>query len=105
MLFAIILIKENKSRKLSSQKVRKKIASIARDEFLKCFNCTKDDAVWWSFKMNDLVNKGKEKKQIWRKKYAMFITIISRLATERMIYLRLVNSKKDNEDKKKENPF
>ena len=54
--------------------------------------------------MNDLVGKGKGGKQIWiKKEYAMFIGIISRPKIKRMVYLRLVNSEKDNKNEEKNN--
>ena len=56
--------------------------------------------------MNDLVDKGKKKKQIWtKKKYAIFISIMSRPKTEKIVYLRLVNLEQNNNNKKKENLF
>ncbi len=72
-------------------------------EFLDCLNCAEEDAVWWSFRMNDLVGKSEEEKQIWTKKeYAVFTCIISRPEKERTVYLRLANSEEDNEDEEEE---
>ena len=74
------------------------------DEFLNCLNCAEENTIWWSFRMNDLVGKSEGGKQIWTKKeYAIFIGIMSRPETERMVYLRLANSEEDNEDKKEDN--
>ena len=56
--------------------------------------------------MNNLASKSKEEKQIWiNKDYTMFTDIISRLKMGKTVYLRLVNSKKNNKDKEEENPF
>ena len=100
----MVLMEENKSKKLSPQEVGKDITSMPLDEFLDCLNCAEEDAVWWSFKMNDFVGKGKGGKRIWTKKeYAVFTDIISRPETERIVYLRLANSKEDNEDEEKNN--
>ena len=59
MPFTMVLMEENKSGKLGPRKVGEGIASMSLDEFLDCLNCVEEDAVWWSFKMNDLVGKGK----------------------------------------------
>ena len=97
-------MEENKSGKLSPQEIGEGIASMPLDEFFDCLNCAEKDAVWWSFRMNDLVGKGEERKQIWTKKeYAVFTSIMSRLKTEKTVYLRLANSEEDNEDKEEEN--
>ena len=97
-------MEENKSGKLGPQKGGEGIASMPLDEFLDCLKCAEKDAVWWSFKMNDLVGKGKGEKQIWTKKeYAMFKDIMSRQETVKTVYLRLANSEEDNEDEEEEN--
>ena len=104
-LFTIVLMEENKSGKLGPQEVEEDIASMPLDEFLNCFNCAEKDAVWWLFRMNDLVGKGEEGKQIWTKKeYAVFTCIMSRPETKKTIYLRLANLEEDNEDKEEEKP-
>ena len=102
--FTMVLMEENKSGKLGSQEVGESIASMPLDKFLDCLNCAEKDAVWWSFRMNDLVGKGEGGKRIWTKKeYALFTGIMNRPETERSVYLRLANSKEDNEDKEKDN--
>ena len=102
--FIMVLMEENKSGKLGPREVGESIAFMLLDEFLDCFNCAEEDAVWWSFKMNDLVGKGEGGKQIWTKKeYALFTCIMSRPETERTIYLRLANSEDDNEDQEEKN--
>ena len=54
--------------------------------------------------MNDLIGKSKDGKQIWtKKKYVVFIGIISRPETKRIVYLRLANLEKDNEDEEEDN--
>lgn len=74
------------------------------DEFFDCFNCVEKDAIWYSFRMNDLVSKGKGKKQIWTKKqYIIFTNIISRPKTKRTVFLRLTNLEKNNDDEEEEN--
>lgn len=52
--------------------------------------------------MNNFIGKDKKEKQIQtKKKYTIFTSIMNRLGTEKLDYLRLANSKKDNENKKK----
>lgn len=60
--FIIVLIKENKSRKLRLQEVGKNIVFILFDQFFNCLNCAKKDVVWWSFKINDFIGEGVRKK-------------------------------------------
>lgn len=56
--------------------------------------------------MNDLICKSKREKRILRKKkYAIFIGIMSKQKTKRTIYLGLDNSKEDNEEEEKEKVF
>lgn len=45
----MILIEENKSRKLGSQKVEKNTDFISFDKFFDCFNYAKKDNIWWLF--------------------------------------------------------
>ena len=100
----MVVMEENNSGKLGPWKVGKGIASMPLDEFLDCLNCAEEDAVWWSFRMNDLVGKGEGGKQIWTKKeYNMFTGIMSRLEREKTVYLRLANSEEDNEKEEEEN--
>lgn len=102
--FTMVLMEENKSGKLGPREVGEGIASMPLDEFLDCLNCAEEDAVWWSFRMNDLVGKGEGGKRIWTKKeYAVFTGIMSRPETERTVYLRLANSEEDNEDEEEDN--
>ncbi len=95
--FTMVLMNENKSGILGPREVGKGIASMPLDEFLDCLNCAKEDAVWWSFRMNDLVGEGVGGKRIWTKKeYAVFTSIMSKPELERRVYLRLANSEEDN---------
>ena len=103
-LFTMVHMEENKSEKLGPQEVGKGIADIPLDEFLDCLNCAKEDAVWKSFRMNDLVSKSKRRKRIGtKKKYAVFTGIMKRPETRKTVYLRLANSEKNNEDEKEDN--
>lgn len=99
MLFIMVFIKKNKSKKLGPQEFEEEIAFILFDEFLNCFNCAEEDAIWQSFKMNDLISNDIEKKEIWfEKRYSIFTDIMSKPESKRMVYLKLANSKKDNEN-------
>ena len=63
----------------------------------------KEDAIWWSFNIKDLVYKKIGGLCIWtEKKYTVFIGIISKLDAKRTVYLRLTNSKKDNESEEED---
>lgn len=56
--------------------------------------------------MNDLVGKGKERKQILtKKKYAVFTDIMSKPKSKKIVYLKLANSEEKNKDEKKEKLF
>ena len=102
----MVLIEENKSGKLDPWEVGKGNASMPLDEFFDCLNCAEKDAVWWSFRMNDLVGKSEGGKRIWtKKKYVVFTGIMSRPETEKIVYLRLANSEEDNENEEEENSF
>ena len=49
--------------------------------------------------MNNFIGKRKKRKKIWtKKKYAIYTSIISRLETEKIVYIRLINLEQDNED-------
>lgn len=63
MLFIIIFIKEDQSKKLCPQEVGKDIAFMPLNEFFDCFNCAEHDAIQQSFRMNDFVGKRQRKKQ------------------------------------------
>lgn len=46
----------------------------------------KENAIWWSFKMNDLVKKNKGRKQIEiKKKYTLFTEIMNRPEMEKTV--------------------
>ena len=51
-----------------------------------------EDAIWWSFNINNLVYKETEGLYIWTKKeYTVFTSIISKLDAKKIVYLRLAN--------------
>lgn len=52
-----------------------------------------------------LLVKAKKKNKFRLKFLLLFIGIIKRLKIEKTVYLRLVNLKKDNKDKRKETTF
>lgn len=52
-----------------------------------------------------LLVKAKKKNKFRLKIFLLFIGIIKRLKIEKTVYLRLVNLKKDNKDKRKETTF
>ncbi len=53
----MILIEESKIGRLVPCEVGEGIASMPLEEFLDSLGCVKEDAVWWSFDMKDLVGE------------------------------------------------
>lgn len=62
IFFIIILIKKNKSRKLSPQKIRKNIVSLLFNKFFNSLSCMKKNAISQSFNINNFINKSTKKK-------------------------------------------
>ena len=95
-------MEKTNSGKLDPQEIGKTIGSRLLDKFFNCFSYAEEDAIWWSFRINDLIGKGIRKKQIWiKKEYTLFTDIMSRPETEKIVYLKIVNLEKNNKDKKK----
>lgn len=93
---------ENKG-KLKPHQVGEDIAFMPFNKLFDYFNCKKEDVVWCSFNMKDLVPKRTKGLRIWTKKeYTIFTSIISKLDVKKTVYLRLANSKEDNKVKKKD---
>lgn len=53
----MMLIKGGKSWNLVPQKVGEEIALMLLDKFFDYLGCIEKDAVWWIFKMKDLIGK------------------------------------------------
>ena len=102
MLCIMVLTQKNKSGKLGHQEIGEGTALMLVDKSLNYFSCAKEDAVWWSFKIIDFIGKALRKKQIWiKKKYTLFTGIMRRSKKEKTVYLRIIHSEKNNEDKEK----
>lgn len=95
-------MEKNKSKKLGPQEIRKSIASILFNKFLDYFSCVEKNTIQQSFRINNLIGKAKRENQIQTKnKHALFTSIINRPETEKMVYLKIINSKKNTKDKEK----
>ena len=100
MPFIMILIEESKTGQLVSHKVRDEITSILLEDFFDSLDCIKKDAVWWLFKMKDLVSEESEGTCIWTKdKYIEFTKKLSKLEVKKKIFLRLANTEENEEEK------
>ncbi len=96
--FTMVLMEVDKSGKLRPRQVGKGIATMLLDKFFDYLGCIKEDAVWWSFNMKDLVHEGTGGLRIWtEKEYVVLTGIMSKPDAKRTAYLRLANSKEVNE--------
>ncbi len=69
------------------------------EEFLDSLGCVEEDAVWWSFKMKDLVREVSGGTHIWTKdEYAEFTGRLSKPEIKRKVFLRLANAEEDEEE-------
>lgn len=62
MFFIIVFIKKNKSKKLSSYKVRESLAFILLDKFFNYHNFMEKNAICWLFRINNFIGKSIEGK-------------------------------------------
>lgn len=53
----MVFIEEIKAGQLIPHKVREEIAFIPLEAFFDNLDCIKEDAIWWSFEMKNLVSK------------------------------------------------
>ena len=96
----MILIEKSKTKWLVLFKVREKIASMSLEKFFDSLGCVKKDAVWWLFKMKDLVGKESGNTRIWIKdEYTEFTGRLSKPEVKKKVFLRLANAEEDEEEK------
>ncbi len=95
----MILIEESKTGQLVLCKNGKEITSMPLKKFLNSLGCVEEDAVWWSFKIKDLVDEVSGATRIWTKdKYTEFTKRLNKLEVKRKVFLRLANVEKDKKE-------
>ena len=98
----MIFIEIDKKKKLKSRQVEKSIAFIFRDKFFDCFGYMKEDAIWWSFNIKNLIHDGTERLRIWIKKRCFAYKYYKQARCKRTDNLRLPNSQEDYKGEKED---
>ncbi len=71
---------------------------MSLEEFLDSLGYVEEDAVWWSFEINNLVGEILGSTRIWTKdEYAEITGRLSKSEVKRKLFLRLANAEEDEE--------
>lgn len=92
-------MKKTKGGYLIARKVSERITLILKDKFYDCLSCIKKDALWCSFKIEDLIGKVPQSSNIWTQdEYAKFTGKLSRkLEMKKKVFFKLANVEEDEE--------